>query len=92
MRLLIAELEMFRAEDEAALKAGLGGADATVDDTGARNAGKSGYNTQIGSDTFTAFGIGPSKSRLAFCCACGGTYALCDQRRGARRYEILPAP
>ena len=49
VRLLTAKLETFRAEDEAVLKAGLGGAYVTVDDTGARHAGKSGYTTQIGS-------------------------------------------
>ena len=43
VRLLTAKLETFRAEDEAVLKAGLSGADVTVDDTGARHAGKSGY-------------------------------------------------
>ena len=75
MRLLTAKLETFRAEDEAVLKAGLGGgAYVTVDDTGARHAGKSGYTTQIGSDTFTVFRTGPSKSRLAFLSRlCGGT-------------------
>ena len=41
VRLLTAKLETFRAEDEAVLKAGLGGAYVTVDDTGARHAGKS---------------------------------------------------
>ena len=56
------------------LKAGLSGAYATVDDTGARHAGKSGYTTQIGSSNFTAFRTGPSKSRLAFLSRlCGGT-------------------
>ena len=35
------------------LKAGLSGAYVTVDDTGARHAGKSGYTTQIGSSNFT---------------------------------------
>jgi transposase len=74
VRLLTARLETFRAEDEAVLKAGLGGAYVTVDDTGARHAGKSGYTTQIGSDTFTVFRTGPSKSRLAFLSRlCGGT-------------------
>ena len=34
VRLLTAKLETFRAEDEAVLKAGLGGAYVTVDDTG----------------------------------------------------------
>jgi len=35
VRLLTTKLESFRAEDEAVLKAGLGGAYVTVDDTGA---------------------------------------------------------
>src|SRR5262244_1803061 len=73
VRLLAAKLEIFRAEDEAVLKAGLVGAYVTVDDTGARHAGKSGYTTQIGSDTFTVFRTGPSKSRQAFLSRlCGG--------------------
>ena len=79
VRLLTAKLETFRAEDEAVLKAGLGGAYVTVDDTGARHAGQSGYTTQIGSDTFTVFRTGPSKSRQAFLSRlCGGTalYAI----------------
>ncbi len=74
VRLLTAKLETFRAEDAAVLKAGLGGAYVTVDDTGARHAGKSGYTTQIGSYNFTTFRTGPSKSRLAFLSRlCGGT-------------------
>ena len=73
VRLLTARLETFRAEDEAVLKAGLGGAYVTVDDTGARHAGTNGYTTQIGSYNFTAFRTGPSKSRLAFLSRlCGG--------------------
>jgi hypothetical protein len=76
VRLLTAKLETFRAEDEAVLKAGLGGAYVTVDDTGARHAGKSGYTTQIGSDTFTVFRTGPSKSRLAFLSRLCGDTAL----------------
>jgi hypothetical protein len=74
VRLLTVKLEQFRAEDAAVLKAGLSGAYVTVDDTGARHAGKSGYTTQIGSSNFTAFRTGPSKSRLAFLSRlCGGT-------------------
>ena len=74
VRLLTVKLETFRAEDAAVLKAGLSGAYVTVDDTGARHAGKSGYTTQIGSSHFTAFRTGPSKSRLAFLSRlCGGT-------------------
>lgn len=72
-RLLTAKLETFCAEDEAVLKAGLGGAYVTVDDTGARHAGKNGYTAQIGSYNFTAFRTGPSKPRLAFLSRlCGG--------------------
>jgi len=66
VRMLTATLERFRAEDAAVLKAGLTGAFVTVDDTGARHAGKSGFATQIGSDKFCVFRTGPSKSRLAF--------------------------
>ena len=38
----------------------------TVDDTGARHAGKACFTTQIGSDRFAVFRTGPGKSRLAF--------------------------
>jgi len=73
VRLLAAKLETFRAEDEAVLRAGLGVAYVSVDDTGARHAGKSGYTTQIGSHNFTTFRTGLSKSRLAFLSRlCGG--------------------
>ena len=76
VRLLTVKLERFRAEDEAVLKAGLGGPYVTVDDTGARHAGKSGYTTQIGSDRFTVFRTGPSKSRQAFLSRLCGSTAL----------------
>ena len=67
VRLLTARLEMFRAEEEAAFSAGLrASAYVSVDDTGARHAGKACYTTQFGSDRFTTFRTGPSKSRLAF--------------------------
>jgi len=76
VRLLTVKLERFRAEDEAVLKAGLGGPYVTVDDTGARHAGESGYTTQIGSDRFTVFRTGPSKSRQAFLSRLCGSTAL----------------
>jgi hypothetical protein len=76
VRLLTAKLETFRAEDDAVLRAGLGGAYVTVDDTGARHAGKSGYTTQIGSHDFTVFRTGPSKSRLAFLSRLNGGASL----------------
>src|SRR5271156_405591 len=67
VRLVTARLDSFRAEDEAVLRAGLAGAPfVTVDDTGARHAGKACFTTHIGSDRFTAFRTGPGKSRLAF--------------------------
>ena len=67
VRLLTVKLETFRAEDAEVLKAGLSSASfVTVDDTGARHQGKNGVTTQIGSDRFTTFRTGPSKSRLAF--------------------------
>ncbi len=67
VRLLTAKLETFQAEDNAVFEAGLRGSPyISVDDTGARHAGKSGYTTQFGSQRFTTFRTGPSKSRLAF--------------------------
>jgi hypothetical protein len=67
VRLLSAKLETFKAEDEAVLRAGLMSAPfVTVDDTGARHAGKTCFTTHIGSDRFAAFRTGPGKSRLAF--------------------------
>ena len=62
---MTAKLELFRAEEEAAFSAGLRASPwVSVDDTGARHAGKACYTTQFGSDRFTAFRTGPSKSRL----------------------------
>src|SRR5712691_1829421 len=93
VRLLTAKLETFRAEDAAVLKTGLGGAYVTVDDTGARHAGKSGYTTQIGSNTFTVFRTGPSKSREAFLSRlCGSTtlYVINDAALGYMKDRQLP--
>ena len=67
VRLMTAKLDLFRAEEEAAFSAGLRASPwVSVDDTGARHAGKACYTTQFGSDRFTAFRTGPSKSRLMF--------------------------
>jgi len=77
VRLLTVKLETFGDEDEAVLKAALASAPfITVDDTGARHAGKAGYTTQIGSDRFTIFRTGPSKSRQAFLSRLRGATAL----------------
>ena len=67
MRLLIAGQDGFLAENREVLRAGLRTAAwITVDDTGARHAGKNGYCTQIGNDAFTWFGTTYSKSRSNF--------------------------
>jgi len=67
VRLLTAKLDLFSAEEEAVFAAGLRASGfVSVDDTGARHAGKACFTTQFGSDRFTAFRTGPSKSRLAF--------------------------
>ena len=86
VRMLTATLETFRAEDAAVLKAGLTGAFVTVDDTGARHAGKNGYATQIGSDKFCVFRTGPSKSRLAFLSRLSGGTSLYVINRAALDY------
>jgi Transposase IS66 family len=67
VRLLTAKLDLFRVEEEAVFTAGLRASGfISVDDTGARHAGKAGFTTQFGSHQFTAFRTGSSKSRLAF--------------------------
>jgi len=67
VRLLTAKLDLFRAEEGAVFTAGLRASPfVSVDDTGARHAGRACFTTQFGSDRFTAFRTGPSKSRLMF--------------------------
>jgi hypothetical protein len=67
VRLLTAKLDVFAAEEAAAFETGLKTSPyITVDDTGARHAGKTAYTTQFGSARFTAFRTAAQKSRLAF--------------------------
>jgi Transposase IS66 family len=67
MRLLITGQDGFLAENRDVLRAGLQTAAwVSVDDTGARHAGKNGFCTQIGNDDFAWFGTRTSKSRLNF--------------------------
>jgi hypothetical protein len=67
MRLLIDRQDDFHAESRDILRAGLQTASwVTVDDTGARHAGRNGFCTQIGNADFTWFGTRTSKSRLNF--------------------------
>ncbi len=67
VRLLISGHEAFLEEDAGVLRAGLESAAwITVDDTGARHAGRNGVCTQIGDDRFAWFATTRSKSRLNF--------------------------
>ena len=67
MRLLIDRQDVFHAESRDVLRAGLQTASwVSVDDTGARHAGRNGFCTQIGNADFTWFGTRTSKSRLNF--------------------------
>jgi len=66
-RLLTGNKDAFVAEAQDVLRAGLETSSwVSVDDTGARHAGKNGFCTQIGNDWFTWFGTRSSKSRLNF--------------------------
>jgi len=67
VRLLNENHEGFIAEAQDVLRAGLEtSAWVSVDDTGARHAGKNGFCTQIGNEWFTWFRTRSSKSRLNF--------------------------
>ena len=80
VRLLTAKLDVFAAEEAAVFETGLKTSPyITVDDTGARHAGKTAYTTQFGSARFTAFRTGAQKSRLAF---------LRHLLGGAARFEV----
>src|SRR6478735_7994954 len=65
--LLTARKDAFHAEKDAILEAGLATARwVTVDDTGARHAGRDQHTTHVGDDRFAWFATRPSKSRLNF--------------------------
>src|SRR5690242_20443279 len=65
--LLTARKDPFHAETDAVLEAGLATARwVTVDDTGARHAGRGETTTHVGDDRFAWFATRPSKSRLNF--------------------------
>ena len=65
--LLTARKDAFHAEKDAILEAGLATARwVTVDDTGARHAGREETTTHIGDDRFAWFATRPSRSRLGF--------------------------
>ena len=95
-RLLTDKQESFVAEAQDVLRAGLETAPyVSVDDTGARHAGKNGFCTQIGNAWFTWFGTRFSKSRLNFLdlLRAGHTdYVLNDAAYGYMRKHALSAP
>jgi hypothetical protein len=95
-RLLTDKQEDFVAEARDVLRAGLETSPfVSVDDTGARHAGKNGFCTQIGNDWFTWFGTRSSKSRLNFLDllrAGHSDYVLNDAAYGYMRKHALPAP
>jgi len=87
--------EAFIAEAQDVLRAGLETSPwVTVDDTGARHAGKNGFCTQIGNEWFTWFRTRSSKSRLNFLdlLRAGHTdYVLNDAAYDYMRNQGLPA-
>jgi hypothetical protein len=95
-RLLTDQQESFVAEAQDVLRAGLETSPfVSVDDTGARHAGKNGFCTQIGNDWFTSFATRTSKSRLNFLdlLRAGHTdYVLNDAAYGYMRKHALSAP
>src|SRR3954463_8506083 len=67
LALLSARKDDFHGEKDAILEAGLASARwVTVDDTGARHAGRNETTTHVGDDRFAWFATRPSKSRLNF--------------------------
>jgi hypothetical protein len=95
VRLLNDNHEGFIAEAQEVLRAGLTTASwVTVDDTGARHAGKNGFCTQIGNEWFTWFRTRSSKSRVNFLdlLRAGHTdYVLNDAAYVYMREQGLPA-
>ena len=94
-RLLTEKHDDFLTEAQDVLRAGLETAPfVSVDDTGARHAGKNGFCTQIGNDWFTWFGTRSSKSRLNFLDllrAGHADYVLNDAAYGYMRRHDLSA-
>ena len=95
VRLLNENHDRFIAEAQNVLRAGLETSPwVSVDDTGARHAGKNGFCTQIGNEWFTWFRTRSSKSRLNFLdlLRAGHTdYVLNDAAYDYMRNQGLPA-
>jgi hypothetical protein len=96
VRLLNENHEALIAEAQDVLRAGLETSSwVSVDDTGARHAGKNGFCTQIGNEWFTWFRTRSSKSRMNFLdlLRAGHTdYVLNDAAYGYMCEHGLPAP
>ena len=96
MRLLIAGQDAFLSESREVLRAGLQTARwISVDDTGARHAGKNGFCTRIGNDDFTWFGTTPGKSRLNFLALLRGghsDYVINEPALTYMRDRVLAGP
>lgn len=94
-RLLTDKQDDFVSEARDVLRAGLKTSPfVSVDDTGARHAGKNGFCTQIGNDWFTWFATRFTKSRLNFLDllrAGHGDYVLNDAAYGYMKNHNLPA-
>ena len=94
-RLLTDKQDDFVREAQDVLRAGLATSSyVSADETGARQAGKNGFCTQIGNDWFTWFGTRSSKSRLNFrdLLRAGHTdYVLNDAAYSYMRQHSLPA-
>ena len=89
MRLLIAGQDRFLAENRDVLRAGLNRRrpGSSVDDTGARHAGKNGFCTQIGNYDFAWFATRTNKSRMNFLDLLrAGGHRLCHQPSGIGLY------
>ena len=94
-QLLIHGKELFHAEKDAILHAGLKASSyITVDDSGARHQGSNGYVTQMGNDFFAWFQSTGSKSRINFLelLRAGTTdYVLSDAALFYMKQQQLPA-
>jgi hypothetical protein len=92
-RLLTDKQDDFVSEARDVLRAGLETSPyVSVDDTGARHAGKNGFCTQIGNDWFTWFGTRSSKSRLNFLDLLRALPTTCSTRQPMAICARRPCP
>ena len=93
-RIIIEEKDLFHAEKDEVLRAGLEVSSyIQVDDTGARHQGKNGYCTHIGNELFAWFSSTERKSRINFLellRADGTTYVIDDLAREHMQQQRMP--